>query len=281
MANNSAGQHTQSIRALGRAALQPKNGALLGIGPARFCSIACALVARASYLALHERVAVCAPTPDAVLVQAKMWYDADINDDDWIIFDEDDFFLWAWPDHDARMHEHTYSVKLKRFAKQWAKDDSHEQHDNAKAYLAGLLVEDNNVDPKSVDRNKEQDPVPEQEALEGHFWGKLRVVFCINIGAGHDIPKSKFEPDVLIMDQAGRATFANAIVPISAWKESIKRLIQAGDIRQPNPDRPVIQSHGMNEAAELFKKSLLEERAGTPEKFYKDSNYTVVVLHDE
>lgn len=81
-------------------ALNPPEGILLGVGPASACTTACFTVTLSSYLALKEKVAVCAPTPDAMLIQAKMWYDTkEIRDEDWVIFDEGEFMLWAWPKH--------------------------------------------------------------------------------------------------------------------------------------------------------------------------------------
>lgn len=286
MANNSAGQHTQSIKDFGLAALEPINGVLLGIGPAKLCSLACALVARASYTTLREKVAVCAPTHNAMLVQAMMWYDAKMKDEEWVIFEEGEFWFWAIRENDLSLEDHTYSYKLKRFAQEWSKDQSHTQHENAKVYLAEMLkrqqlFEEEDADPKILDPSKEQNPSPEQKALEGHFWSQINVVFCTNIGAGHELLKTKFEAQVVVMDQAGLATMPECMVPLVSWRESVDRVIMAGDIRQPNPDRPIKHDYGRNESIGALEKSLLEQHAGTPERFYQDSNYTVVVLHDE
>jgi hypothetical protein len=63
------------------------------------CSVTCFAAARAVYLALKDNVAICAPEFEAMLIQAKMWQDEEeAKDEDQVIFDENEFALWSWPE---------------------------------------------------------------------------------------------------------------------------------------------------------------------------------------
>lgn len=144
-----------------------------------------------------------------------------------------------------------------RSFKKWSEDPSHNQYENAKALLKSTL------------------PQEGFEKLVDHFWSCIKVLFCINNGAGHELPKAKFRPQVVVMDQAGRAKVLNSNIPLSGWRNSINKVIMAGDVRQPNPDRPVLPDDPRNEMREIFGKSVLEQNT------VARSDYKVIHLEDE
>lgn len=182
--------------------------------------------------------------------------------------------------------KHTYAFKHTRFAKQWTGDSSHEQHENAKIYLKEPLkrgsirgfVQVEQPDAQE-EQSKQEVPSKEQKALEEFFWSQIKVLFCTNAEAGHELPKTKFKPDVTVMDQANHATVLNCLVTGLSWMST--KLIMAGDIRQPNPDPPILADYAHNGFMGLSLLDILKQHVGTPEKLYQDFDYTIVVLHDQ
>ncbi|TID21325.1 hypothetical protein E6O75_ATG04720 [Venturia nashicola] len=241
---------TQSIMEFCLAALDPRIGVLLGIGPATPCTLACFTAAKLLYTIRQEKLVICGPTLDAMLRQANMWDDQKMKDDEWVIFDEDKFIFWS--------------------------------HESAKAYLEELPMQrfqKNHADPE--EQLKQEQPSKEEAALKDYFWSRIKVLFCTNTGAGHaQLSTRKFKPDAFVMDQVNRVTVPEFRILAGSWKGTNPKLIMAGDIRTPNPNPPDLSAHAHNGYSGVFIIDVLRPQVGTPENLYQDSDYHVVVLHD-
>lgn len=84
---------------------------------------------------------------------------------------------------------------------------------------------------------------------------EIRIIFATCSTAANEKLTSRWEPDVIIVEDAGYCSIRELVEPLAAYKESVKQVIMAGDY---NNQKPRYASEGRNEAWHLIKDPIFE-----------------------
>ncbi|KAK3669198.1 ATP-dependent RNA helicase [Recurvomyces mirabilis] len=121
-------------------------------------------------------------------------------------------------------------------------------HDSARKYLEALHKLRQGTE--SLSKKESKDLRAEFRGLD-EYWTTVYVsrwvkaIFVTNSSSCHESLLDSWRPEVIIQDEAGQSTPADAIIPLAFFMEYIKLWIMTGD---PKQFKPTLTSKGANES---------------------------------